>query len=118
MIAGRGQVSIGAELGVAVGPVGRTGAGNFSVAAEGVAHAYSCEKIQIQPFNMSNYLACPRVMFGCLVQLHSTIEKGGGGCKYLAVGLAMQCLASAWTCSVRADRYKVAGKSILTVTNR
>lgn len=41
--AGRGQVSIGAELSVAVGPVGRTGAGNVSVAAEGVAHAYSCE---------------------------------------------------------------------------
>eukprot|EP00903_Cladosiphon_okamuranus_P008279 g7968.t1 len=38
---GRGQVSIGAELSVAVGPVGRTGAGNVSVAAEGVAHAYS-----------------------------------------------------------------------------
>eukprot|EP00904_Undaria_pinnatifida_P014010 jgi/Undpi1/973/HiC_scaffold_10.g04437.m1 len=38
---GRGQVSIGAELGVAVGPLGRTGAGNVSVAAEGVAHAYS-----------------------------------------------------------------------------
>lgn len=42
-LAGRGQVSIGAELSVAVGPVGRTGAGNVSVAAEGVAHAYSCE---------------------------------------------------------------------------
>ncbi|CAM9372636.1 unnamed protein product [Ectocarpus sp. 12 AP-2014] len=38
---GRGQLSIGAELSVAVGPVGRTGAGNVSVAAEGVAHAYS-----------------------------------------------------------------------------
>lgn len=42
-LAGRGQVSIGAELSVAVGPVGRTGAGNVSVAAEGVAHAYSCK---------------------------------------------------------------------------
>ncbi|CAN0236608.1 unnamed protein product, partial [Laminaria digitata] len=40
---GRGQLSIGAELSVAVGPLGRTGAGNVSVAAEGVAHAYSCE---------------------------------------------------------------------------
>eukprot|EP00752_Nemacystus_decipiens_P007445 g6654.t1 len=38
---GRGQVSIGAELSVAVGPVGRTGAGNVSVASQGVAHAYS-----------------------------------------------------------------------------
>lgn len=28
---------------MAVGPLGRTGAGNVSVAAEGVAHAYSCE---------------------------------------------------------------------------
>ena len=36
-------MSIGAELSVAVGPLGRTGAGNVSVAAEGVAHAYSCE---------------------------------------------------------------------------
>lgn len=36
-------MSIGAELSVAVGPVGRTGAGNVSVAAEGIAHAYSCE---------------------------------------------------------------------------
>ncbi|CAN0405739.1 unnamed protein product [Ectocarpus sp. 8 AP-2014] len=42
---GAGQVSIGAELSVAVGPVGRTGAGNVSVAAEGVAHAYSCESV-------------------------------------------------------------------------
>lgn len=41
--AGRGQVSIGAELSVAVGPIGRTGAGNVSVAAEGLAHAYSCK---------------------------------------------------------------------------
>lgn len=36
-------MSIGAELSVAVGPVGRTGAGNVSVAAEGLAHAYSCK---------------------------------------------------------------------------
>lgn len=44
LVAGRGQVSIGAELSVAVGPVGRTGAGNVSVAAEGLAHAYSCTR--------------------------------------------------------------------------
>lgn len=43
LVAGRGQVSVGAELSVAVGPVGRTGAGNVSVAAEGLAHAYSCK---------------------------------------------------------------------------
>ncbi|CAN0511605.1 unnamed protein product, partial [Discosporangium mesarthrocarpum] len=39
--AGNGQVSIGAELSVAVGPLGRSGWGNVAVAAEGVAHAYS-----------------------------------------------------------------------------